>query len=56
MVKYEINALISYSKDTLKQPILNLERVANLKANMSIFMEMFFTETGGKGSPPARCA
>lgn len=56
MVKYEINALISYSKDTVKQPILNLERVANLTVNMSIFMEMFFTETGGNGSPPARCA
>lgn len=54
MAKCEMNALISYSEDTVKQPVLNLERVANLKVNMSVFMKVFFRETRGNGSPLAK--
>lgn len=52
MAKCKIKALISYSKDTVKQPLLSLQRVAGLKVSKSVFMEMFSTETGGNGSSP----
>lgn len=42
MAKCKINASISYSKDTVKQLMLNLETVANLKVNTGIFVEVFF--------------
>lgn len=41
MAKCEIKALISYFKDRIKQPVLSLQRVAGLKVNRSILMEMF---------------
>lgn len=56
MAKCEINASISYSKDMVKQPVLNLERAANLKVNTVSFMEVFFIETKADGSPPAQGA
>lgn len=56
MAKREINALIPYCEDRVKQPLLNLGRAANLKVNVRIFMEVFVRETRGNGSPPAQDA
>lgn len=56
VAKCKIKALISYSKDTVKQPLLSLQRVAGLKVSKSVFVEMFSTETGGNGSSPPAMA